>query len=102
TSMKKFSFDEDLPDVSEIRDGIIKFRGFSCTIEFEDDGEMRLVGPAAVREEMIGFAAAHAILRAVSKMIGADVNFLQPKILDRMLADHHAELAVLVPDGADL
>jgi hypothetical protein len=100
--MKKFSFDKDMPDCSEIKAGIIKFRGVSCTIEFEDDGEMRLVGPAAVQEEMIAFAAAHAILRAVSKVIGTDVNFLQPEILDGMLAGHHAELAVLVPDGADL
>ena len=49
---------------------------------------------------MKGMARASDFLRAASDAIGVNVNTVSPDVLDRLLSEHHLELARLVTDGS--
>ena len=71
----------------------------TCFIWVAGDGKTRMSGPDEVLDEMNEYIRAADFLRAVSHAIGENVNRLDLNTLDKLLAQHHVELANLVPDG---
>ena len=76
--------------------------GKTCVWWQDADGYTQTSGPKDAEEVMKGMARASDFLRAASDAIGVNVNTVSPDVLDRLLSEHHLELARLVADGSSL
>jgi hypothetical protein len=76
--------------------------GITCQMEIDQDGFMHMEGPDAVWDQMRGYERAHNWLLSVSYAIDVDVNLVDPETLDKILAEHHADIIQFVTDGSRL
>jgi hypothetical protein len=76
--------------------------GKTCVWWQDADGYTQTSGPKDAEEVMKGMARASDFLRAASDAMGVNVNTVSPDVLDRLLSEHHLELARLVADGSSL
>ena len=93
--------------IREIRGEPIVFEvelleGKTCVWWQDADGYTQTSGPKDAEEVMKGMARASDFLRAASDAMGVNVNTVSPDVLDRLLSEHHLELARLVADGSSL
>jgi hypothetical protein len=76
--------------------------GKTCVWWQDADGYTQTSGPKDAEEVMKGMSRASDFLRAASDAMGVNVNTVSPDVLDRLLSEHHLELARLVADGSSL
>jgi hypothetical protein len=93
---------ETAADIGEV-DNIYQQRvgGGSWAEWVGEDGTCSYSGPHALKNVMTDFAEASDMLRAVSHVVGVDVNALDSEELDTLLGNSHAGLVLLVPDGSE-
>jgi len=97
----KAKIGKDVFELHEDRRTLV-INGVACRIETDDDGFIQVQGPDKVWVQMREWEEVHNRFQSVSNAVGVDVNTLDPDAPDQVLAENHANIVQLVPDGSGL